>query len=129
MRLLVTIFTLMATSFTAHADSGSASGSCSGSIHPYGYFYAYTYQYASIHNGQLVVENHNFTFSGIIKDIQSAALVRANSTHVIYRTSGFLVAVPYKAGKGLYIKSLQDPAATQTLSPGELSEWVKLCNY
>jgi len=131
MRLPATIFTLVATLLTAptFADSDSTSGSCSGTIHPYGYFYAYTYQYANLSNDKLIIENHNFTFTGFIKDIKDATIVRANNTHVIYRTRDFLLAVPYKAGKGLHVKPLHD--TDPALGPMEefRNGWIQLCDY
>ena len=122
-KILCLMLTLLAIASTAHADSGSTSGSCSGTIKNFGYFYAYTYQYAYLYDGRVESESHSFSFSGFLSGMEKAEIVGGNGRHVIYRGNDFELAVPYKAGAGLYFKSESFPGG-----PGE-SGWVKLCSY
>lgn len=93
------------------------------------YFNFFVLQNATIQNGEIVNETHDFKFSGFLKDDNNFNRVRLNQDHILYQNSKYQLAVPHaEQSKGLWIKKKETQNVMLGPNEGPKFNWVKLCN-
>ena len=132
--LVIKIIALLGISLTGAerslAESGIATTSCSrraklcedGSDRCHDrYFYIYSSQYALFINDKFESENHTLNTSGFIDDTYQ--FVGPSDKWIIYQGKKFRLALPWKNGAGIYVRSIKEidgPSVTE-------KTWKKLC--